>query len=75
MSINWQPNVVNEDNPDDEVILTGNITLQDLVTELQQLCEQGHKDKKVSICGCTEFYIHLFDKDSRYVTFDTDSDI
>jgi len=65
----------NFENDREEVYSACSLTLQQFVNGLQELCNQGYGDRKVSCCGVTDFYIHTFDKNSQHVVIDTDREI
>jgi len=62
--------VINEDDLSDEVYIADEVTVNDLKEFLEKLCKAGKGNSKISYGGATYFYIHLFDENSEYVTFD-----
>jgi len=66
---------INPCDETDEVYFASSLTLEQFVKGLQELCNKGHSNKRVSITGCIDFYVHLFDSESNTIVIDTDASI
>jgi len=64
---------VKENN--EEIIGISDLTVNEFKKLLDDLSKEGYGNRIVSCCGCTDFYIHLFNKESKYITFDTEEEI